>query len=142
MTIVVVADQTVLSCPGGRAGRSGPSGQHEKRPEPLPYQLPLSPADSLAHTPTPLVIRGTIQIFFALTMIIRQGLRGVGDVRWTLLITFVSSYFIRLPAAYVLGVVMGYGLEGIWMALCGEIVIRGILFGARFLHGGWARVRV
>lgn len=96
----------------------------------------------LEHVPDLLLICGSVQIFFALSMVTRQGLRGVGDVNATLLITFVSSYFVRLPLAYLLGVTLGLGLQGIWMGLCGEIVVRGVLFGLRFLSRAWERVRV
>ena len=75
-------------------------------------------------------------------MVLRQGLRGVGDTRWTLLITSCSSYGIRLPACWLLGIHFDLGLPGIWMALMGEIVIRGGFFLARFLHGGWTRITV
>ncbi len=96
----------------------------------------------LEETPKLLIICGVIQVFFALNMVVRQGLRGVGDTKWTFLITTISSYGVRLPAAWLLGVWMGWGLTGIWLGLCGEIVIRGMLFTARFLHGGWARLKV
>ena len=96
----------------------------------------------LAETPPLLFICGTVQAFFALSMVIRQGLRGVGDTRWTLFITMASSYGIRLPACWYLGVHLDLGLPGIWMGLMGEIVIRGGFFLARYLHGGWAKVRV
>ena len=92
--------------------------------------------------PKLLIICGSIQVFFALNMVVRQGLRGVGDTRWTLLITTVSSYGVRLPLAYLFGVVMGLGLPGIWLGLCGEIVVRGMLFTARFLHGGWTKLKI
>ena len=96
----------------------------------------------LDEVPKLLIICGAIQVFFALNMVVRQGLRGVGDTRWTLLITTVSSYGVRLPMAYLFGVVMGLGLPGIWLGLCGEIVVRGMLFTARFLNGGWAKLKV
>ena len=96
----------------------------------------------LTHTPRLLFMCGTVQVFFAIAMVVRQGLRGVGDARWTLLITTVSSYGVRLPASYILGVALGLGIEGIWLGLCGEFVVRAILFSARFLHGGWQRVEV
>lgn len=96
----------------------------------------------LDHVPDLLRICGSVQVFFALSMVTRQGLRGVGDVNWTLLITFASSYFVRLPLAYLLGVHWGMGLQGIWLGLCGEIAIRGLAFGARFLSGAWERLRV
>lgn len=96
----------------------------------------------LDEVPRLLFICGTAQAFFAITMVIRQGLRGVGDTRWTLLITTFSSYAIRLPACWLLGVHFGMGLAGIWIALMGELVVRSVLFSARFLQGGWAKVRV
>ena len=89
-----------------------------------------------------LAICGTVQAFFALSMVIRQGLRGVGDTRWTLFITTASSYGLRLPACWFLGVHLDWGLPGIWIGLMGEVVVRGLFFLARFLHGGWAKVRV
>lgn len=96
----------------------------------------------LEETPPLLFICGTVQAFFALSMVIRQGLRGVGDTRWTLFITTASSYGLRLPACWFLGVHLDWGLPGIWIGLMGEIVIRGLFFLARFLHGGWAKVQV
>lgn len=96
----------------------------------------------LETVPRLLKLCGSVQIFFALSMVTRQGLRGVGDVNWTLLITFASSYFVRLPLAWFLGVHLALGLPGIWMGLCGEIAVRGLLFGARFLSSAWERLRV
>lgn len=96
----------------------------------------------LEHAPNLLLIIGSVQVFFALSMVTRQGLRGVGDVRWTLFITTFSSYALRLPLAYLFGVVLGLGLEGIWIGMSAEIVIRGAMFGVRFLRSGWERVRV
>lgn len=96
----------------------------------------------LQETPPLLVLCGTVQAFFAITMVLRQGLRGVGDTRWTFFITAVASFGIRLPAAWILAVPLGMGLFGVWIGLCGEIVLRAAFFAARFLHGGWMRVRV
>ncbi|QDV04667.1 Multidrug resistance protein MdtK [Planctomycetes bacterium Poly30] len=92
--------------------------------------------------PKLLFICGAVQVFFAFTIVVRQSLRGAGDTRWVFLITAFSSYAVRLPATYVFGVVMGLGLEGIWYGLCGEFLIRALLFGSRFFHGGWQKIRV
>lgn len=96
----------------------------------------------LQEVPRLLLVCGVTQIFFAITMVIRQGLRGVGDTRWTFLITTASSYGVRLPAAWVLGVALDLGLTGVWIGLCGELAVRAALFTARFLHGGWTKVEV
>ena len=89
--------------------------------------------------PQLLVICGATQIFFAASMVVRQALRGTGDTTWVFIITVVSSYGIRLPAAWFLGVYLDMGLPGIWYALCGELGIRALLFMARFMNGGWAK---
>ncbi len=96
----------------------------------------------LKEVPPLLFIAGVVQVFFAITMVFRQALRGVGDTRWTFLITSASSYGIRLPAAWWLGVHLEMGLTGIWLGMCGELVIRCGLFAARFYHGGWKRIKV
>ena len=64
---------------------------------------------------------------------------ATGDTTWVLLITTGSSYLIRLPLAWLFGIYLELGLVGIWIGLCGELVIRAMLFLARFMHGGWAK---
>ena len=93
----------------------------------------------LSLVPDLLVVCGLMQVFFAISMVIRQALRGLGDTTWVLGITTVSSYAIRLPLAWYLGVVLEWGLVGIWMGLCGEMVLRAALFFSRFIWGGWAK---
>ena len=89
--------------------------------------------------PKLLFIAGVTQAAFAVMMVIRQALKGVGDTVWTMIITTVSSWGIRLPAAWFLGVHLEMGLVGIWYALCGELIIRALMFCARFKFGGWVR---
>ena len=109
--------------------------------EPLTRLISREPVH-LAETPKLLFICGIVQVFFALSMVIRNGLRGVGDTTACLVITVISCYGVRLPAAWLLGVHFDLGLAGIWMALCGELVVRGLLFLWRFLSPGWERLRV
>lgn len=92
--------------------------------------------------PTLLMVCGPIQIFFATYAVLSQALRGAGDTRSAMMMTYASTYLVRLPAVYVVGIVMGYGLPGVWVALCGELVLRGCLFAGRFAHGGWVKVKV
>ncbi|MBN42068.1 MAG: hypothetical protein CL573_01110 [Alphaproteobacteria bacterium] len=89
--------------------------------------------------PKLLFVAGVMQVFFAVMMVFRQALKGTGDTLWTFLITSFSSWCIRLPIAWILGVQLGYGLVGIWYALCGEMAIRALLFYCRFKHGGWVK---
>lgn len=96
----------------------------------------------LEEVPRTLFACGAVQVFFALGMTLRQGLRGVGDTRWIFLITVGSIYLVRLPLAWLLGVHLGQGLAGIWWGLSLELVVRGLLFLWRFRMPGWERLRV
>ncbi len=137
-----MASRSILACTGIAIAFMGTMGiLFMTAGEPLTRLISREPVH-LEHVPRLLFICGLVQVGFATLMVIRQGLRGAGDAMWTLTITFCSNYLVRLPAAYVLGVALGYGLEGVWMALCAELVVRAILFSLRFAHGGWKRVRV
>ena len=92
--------------------------------------------------PKCLFASGCIQVFFALAMVVRNGLRGVGDTKWILGITVFGCYGIRLPLAWYLGIHLGHGLVGIWWGLMLELAARGMMFLARFRYGAWERVRV
>jgi len=112
--------------------------------------------------PPLLVICGVIQVPFAVVMVIRSALRGAGDVKVTLVLTLTTTYLVRLPMAYALSGVdipLGrladgtvtffenpfreeFSLSGLWMGLCGELVIRATVFGVRFWQGGWKKARV
>lgn len=117
----------------------------------------------LAVTPHLLFITGLVQIPFGIGIVLRQAMRGAGDVKVVMYVTWVCTYLLRLPLAYILsgadiplpewfaggpGAVYDnpspwqWGLRGLWIGLCIEIVIRGGLFIARFMHGGWAKQRV
>lgn len=96
----------------------------------------------LATAPTLLRMAGIVQVFFGSAIVLSQAMRGAGDTRTTMWLTYLSTFLVRLPAVYLLGITAGLGLVGVWMGLCGELAFRGVLFSARFLHGGWARARV
>lgn len=106
--------------------------------------------------PQLLFMTGFIQIPFAIGLALRTGMRGAGDSKVVMFITWFSTYALRLPMAWFFSgieVPLGgglhlpnpgpdWGLVGIWVGLLAELVIRGALFLARFLHGGWARTTV
>ncbi len=110
--------------------------------------------------PKLLFITGLVQVPFGVGIILRSALRGAGDAKAVMYITWVCTYAVRLPLVYLLSGVdvpvpaaLGGGviahpifeqgsLPLLWAAMCIEIVVRGAAFGWRFLHGGWMRVRV
>ncbi len=125
-------------------------------PRELVGLLSTQPAH-LEQTPRLLVVTGIVQVPFAIGIVLRTALRGAGDVKVVMWITWFCTYALRLPLAFALSgvdVPLGggrvlenpfsseWGLTGLWIGLCVEIVIRGALFAWRFAQGGWTRLRV
>ena len=109
--------------------------------EPLARLMSRDPV-IIAEVPRTLFICGIIQVFFAMGLVIRQGLKGCGDAKGTFRVTLVSTVLVRVPLAYLCGVTLGWGLAGIWIGLCIELAVRGLLFLGRFVGGRWERVKV
>jgi putative MATE family efflux protein len=96
----------------------------------------------LAASPPLLRIVGPAQIGFACCLVFSMALRGAGDTRTAMLLTFGSTFLVRVPLVWLLGVRLGYGLAGVWIALSAELIFRGLLFLGAFVHGHWTRARV
>jgi putative MATE family efflux protein len=116
----------------------------------------------LQYAPTLLILCGLAQIPFAIAIVLRGSLYGAGDTRVVMFLTLFTIWIVRLPAVWLCsgvevplwnGAVLPNPaplqrmwdippLVGLWIGLCGELVIRPILFVARFLHGGWKTARV
>jgi len=96
----------------------------------------------LTDVPHLLFHAGWAQIGFATYLVMSGVLRGAGDTRTTMFITFTSTFLIRLPLAWYIGIHLGHGLVGVWFALAIELTIRGMLFLTWFLRGKWMHVKV
>jgi putative MATE family efflux protein len=96
----------------------------------------------LHDAPTLLRICGPSEIFMATYLVLSAAMRGAGDTRTPMYLSYFSIFCVRLPAVYIFGIVLGYNLIGIWFALCGEVAFRGVIFAFRFWQGGWLKAKV
>jgi putative MATE family efflux protein len=86
----------------------------------------------------------------ASTIIFTYALRGAGDTRVPVLITWIGFLGVRIPLAYWLTrsrfdlwpFATWHGLFGAWIAMFADLFVRGALLLARFASGRWQRVRV
>jgi MATE family multidrug resistance protein len=80
--------------------------------------------------------------FMAVSLILGGGLQGAGDTRGTMGVIMISMWLIRLPLAFILALVLGYGAVGAWAAMLTSMTIQGILMVRRFYQGRWKHLQV
>ena len=89
----------------------------------------------------------------AVLIVLSGALRGAGDTRWNLVITFIGLIGVRLPLAAILAwssftlfgqtfPSAGWGVAGAWTAMVADVTVRALLTAGRFFHGGWIHVKV
>ncbi len=85
-------------------------------------------------SPDPIVIRtgarlllvaAAFQLFDGLQTVATGALRGSGETKTPMLANFVAYWLIGLPVGYFLGFKLGWGAVGIWIGLCGGLMIIG-----------------
>jgi putative MATE family efflux protein len=88
-----------------------------------------------------LFLTGFIQVGFAAAAIFGYALRGAGDTRAVMILNLASIVLLRCGGVLVLSY-LGTTLAQIWLVLCGELLIRGVLMFLRFASGKWQHVKV
>ena len=69
-------------------------------------------------------------------------LRGAGDTKRPILITFCGMALVRIPGALFGGFVLQWGLLGAWMGMFADLTVRCVLMRRRFQTGKWQRIEV
>lgn len=72
---------------------------------------------------------------FAASIVAAGAMRGGGDTLMPSILSFVSMWGVRIPLTYLLTPSMG--LHGVWVAMCIELNVRGLLFIIRLARGRW-----
>ncbi|WP_043930813.1 MATE family efflux transporter [Bacillus sp. EB01] len=72
-------------------------------------------------------------------MVIISALRAAGDVNFPVKMAFLSMWAISVPLGYFLGITMGLGLSGIWIAFIFDEWFRGIIMYFRWKSRVWEK---
>jgi multidrug resistance protein, MATE family len=89
-----------------------------------------------------LQIAGAAQIFYAVGIVLAHALQAAGATLFVMWVEVLTHWVIFLPASYVLGVVMGGGLVGAWLALPAYIIAYSLLIYWKYRRGKWLHLRV
>ena len=75
-------------------------------------------------------------------LVIINSMRAAGDVKFPTYLGMISMWGISVLFGYFLGVTMGYGLIGIWIAMALDEIVRGIVVFIRWKRGTWRGKRI
>lgn len=75
-------------------------------------------------------------------LVIINSLKAAGDVKFPTYLGIVAMWGCSVVGGYLLGIVCGFGLRGIWVAMAADEIIRGIVVAIRWQRGTWRGKRV
>ncbi|MFD2597423.1 MATE family efflux transporter [Sphingobacterium corticis] len=79
-----------------------------------------------------LLIAGMFQLFDGTQVVGLGVLRGMGDVNVPTAITFVAYWIIGVPSAYLMGITLDWGVQGIWYGLTLGLLSSSVLLYWRY----------
>lgn len=78
-----------------------------------------------------------LEIGRAINMTMVRDLQTVGDIVFPIVLGIVSMWIISVLGGFILGIVLGMGLKGFWIAMAVDECFRGIVFIERWFSGRW-----
>jgi len=75
-------------------------------------------------------------------LVIINGLKGAGDIMFPVIMGIFSMWGIAVGGSYLLGIVFGMGLPGVWIAMASDEWFRGIIMLFRWRSGVWRKKRL
>ncbi len=84
-------------------------------------------------------IAGLGQIFYAIGVVLANGLQAAGKTLYVMLSEVIVNWFVFVPIAYFLGVYLKFGLIGAWFALPFYVILYSLVIFVKFKFGRWEK---
>ncbi len=76
-----------------------------------------------------------------LNVVLLNSMKGAGDVYFSAVLGMIMVWLVSVSLAYVLGVVLGFGLIGIWIGFAADEIIRGLILLYRWHSDAWQKYK-
>lgn len=70
-------------------------------------------------------------------IVIINSMKAAGDVKFPTVLAIFSMWFLSVLVAYILGIVFGLGLAGVWIGMAADEIFRGVIVFIRWIKGSW-----
>lgn len=102
----------------------------------------LEDPETLAMARAPLRVLAATLAFDAVALVLQNAHLGAGASRTAMIVSVCVQWLVYLPGAYLAGVVLGYGLLGIWVVGVLPRALQAIVFTVLWSRERWAEVKV
>ncbi len=99
-------------------------------------------AESIALGHQIMLIAIFLEIGRTCNLIVINSMRASGDVKFPTMLGIASMWGVSVLFTFLLGIVFGFGLKGVWIAMAADEMIRGIIVVIRWKKGSWRGKRV
>lgn len=86
---------------------------------------------------TALKISGVFQPFLAVLMVLTGAFQGANNTKFPMYLTAFGMWAIRTLLVYLLGIQLGWGLAGVWIAIGIDIAFRAVVLVIQFRRDKW-----
>ena len=90
----------------------------------------------------PFQMNAVFQIPLIMSIVYLYALRGAGETRTPMVINVLCVFGLRVPLAYLFGIVFDMQLMGAWIGMVVDVTIRAGLLWWRYSIGNWTGTRV
>jgi putative MATE family efflux protein len=90
----------------------------------------------------PMRLMGVLTPIIAVAMILTEALFGAGTPTFVAGAQFVLVFFVLVPLAYLLAILMNQGLMGMWMGAAVYICTAAVVMLTKFKLGGWKNIKL
>ena len=106
------------------------------------YSIFTKDPQILALAGTIMLIEIPLELGRAVNMVMCRALQACGDIRFPTVICVIDAWLMGVGGSFFLGIVLGWGLAGLWTAMAADECIRAVLFLIRWQSGVWQQKRL
>ena len=106
------------------------------------YRIFTKDPQILALAGTIMLIEIPLELGRAVNMVMCRALQACGDIRFPTVICVIDAWLVGVGGSFFLGIVLGWGLAGLWAAMAADECIRAVLFLIRWQGGVWQQKRL
>lgn len=89
-----------------------------------------------------MIHNGIAMLLWPTSFTLPNALRAGGDVKFTMYVAVFSMITFRLGFSYIIGILLGLGALGVWIAMIIDWIFRASFFLWRFYQGKWKELKV